>query len=331
MVSVNDVARHAGVSNATVSRVMNDPDAVTVQTRQRVRQAFEALGYRPNRVARRLRRKSGQRDLVGLMIPDIQNPFFADLARGVEDVAAAHGIAVILCNSNDEPAKERFYFDVMRAEAVDGAIVVPVTEDDPAVMAWTREGGVLVTVDRSVNLPAVDRVEIDNHRGAYEATHYLIASGHRRIGLITGRDNVSTSRDRQRGFEDALQAHRLRFPAEYLRVGDFRQLAGQTLATELLALPTPPTALLVLNNLMAVGALAAIHARNLQIPSDVAVIGFDELPWSEALNPPLTVVRQPARDAGRSAMELLLQRLKHPQRSRTRVLLLPELVVRKSC
>jgi LacI family transcriptional regulator/LacI family repressor for deo operon, udp, cdd, tsx, nupC, and nupG len=330
MATLQEVARRAKVSIATVSRVLNKSDKVVPETRAAVEQALLDLGYRPNRVARRLRMNSGRAHLVGLIIPDIQNPFYAEIARGVEDVAYAHQYALILCNSDENLEKERFYLDVMRDESVDGLVLPPFDETDLAVVEMVESGMPVVCVDRSLAKVKTDLVEVDNYQGALEAVNHLIEKGHERIGLIEGRAHVSTSRERRRGYLDALAAHGITARKEHMRAGDFKQESGRVLANELLALRKPPTALFVCNNLMTVGALAAIHNRGLRIPQDVAVVGFDDLPWAEALDPPPTVVRQPAYEVGRGAMELLLKRIMEPERPPVTLRLRPELVIRRS-
>jgi len=331
MPSLTDVARRAKVSIATVSRVINKSDKVMPETRELVGRAMKELGYRPSRVARRLRQRGGRRNLLGLIIPDIQNPFFAEMARGAEDAAYANEFAVILCNSDDDLKKEQFYLDVMQSESVDGIILPPINEQDAAVLQLVASGLPIVTVDRSLAYSAMDKVEVDNRRGACEAVEHLIKLGHKRIGLIAGLPKVSTSRERQQGYEDALASHKLPLRPEYVRTGDYKQASGRMLAEELLALAAPPTALFAANNLMAVGALEAIHARRLKVPGDIALIGFDDLPWADALDPPLTVIRQPAYEVGRAAVELLLKRLSDPKRPETHLKLLPKLVIRGSC
>lgn len=331
MTSLTDVAKRAQVSIATVSRVINNSDKVVPETREAVHRAMRELGYKPNRVARRLRQRGGKRHLLGLIIPDIQNPFFAEMARGVEDVAYSSEFAVMLCNSDDNLKKEQFYLDVMQSESVDGIILPPINERDPAVLKLIETGIPVVTVDRILTHPAVDKVEVDNRRGAAEAVEFMIKRGHRRIGLIAGRPNVSTSRERRLGYEDAMRAHGLPIDPDCIRVGDFKQASGSAFTDELLSLAQPPTALFVLNNLMAVGAIEAIHRRKLRIPRDIAIVGFDDLPWAEALDPPLTVVRQPAYEVGQAACELILKRLSEPKRPEAHLKLSPRLVVRSSC
>ena len=330
MASLQEVARRAKVSIATVSRVLNKSDKVVPETRATVEQALRDLGYRPSRVARRLRMKDGRAHLVGLIIPDIQNPFYAEIARGVEDAAYKSEYALLLCNSDDNLEKERFYLDVMQAESVDGIVLPPFDETDAAVVDLVKTGMPVVCVDRSLARLKTDLVEVDNYQGAFEAVTHLIDKGHSDIALIEGRTHVSTSRERRRGYLDALAARGVAVRKELTRAGDFKQDSGRVLANELLQLKKPPTAIFVVNNLMTVGALAAIHQRGLRVPEDVAIVGFDDLPWAEALDPPLTVVRQPAYDVGRQAMELLLQRILEPSRPPVTVRLRPELVVRRS-
>jgi LacI family transcriptional regulator/LacI family repressor for deo operon, udp, cdd, tsx, nupC, and nupG len=330
MASLQEVAKRANVSIATVSRVLNKSDKVVPETRALVEQALRDLGYRPSRVARRLRMKDGRAHLVGLIIPDIQNPFYADIARGVEDAAYAAEYALLLCNSDENVDKERFYLDVMTSESVDGVVLPPFDETDAAVIDLVKTGMPVVCVDRSLVKVKTDLVDVDNYRGAFDAALHLIEKGHRNIGLIEGRTHVSTSRERRRGYMDAFAEAGIPVRKDLIRSGDFRQESGRLLAGELLDLRKPPTALFVFNNLMTVGALAAVHQRGLKVPKDVAILGFDDLPWAESLDPPLTVVRQPAYDVGRQAMELLLKRIMEPSRPPVIVRLLPELIVRRS-
>ena len=330
MASLQEVARRAKVSIATVSRVLNKSEKVVPETRAIVEQALRDLEYRPSRVARRLRMKDGRAHLVGLIIPDIQNPFYAEIARGVEDAAYAAEYALLLCNSDESSEKEQFYLDVMRSESVDGVVLPPFDETDAAVAAIMKTGMPVVCVDRSLSKEKTDLVEVDNYRGAFEAVTHLIERGHKSIGLIEGRIQVSTNRERRRGYLDALAEAGIPVRKELMREGDFRQESGRVLAGQLLDLKKRPTALFALNNLMTIGALNAIHQRNLKVPTDVAIVGFDDLPFAEALDPPLTVVRQPAYEVGRQAMELLLKRIMEPTRSTVTMRLLPQLIVRRS-
>lgn len=330
MGTLKEVARHAGVSTATVSRVLNNSNKVDPETQKRVRNSLKLLGYKPSRVARRLRIVSGKSHMLGLIIPDIQNPFFAEVARGVEDVGYANNFAVLLCNSDENCQKEKFYLDVMQAEYVDGIILPPLNETDQEVKSLVRSGMPVVCVDRSVTNVSVDTVEVNNYQGAFEAVEFLIGKGHHCIGFISGRPEISTAHERLHGYEEALKKHQLPVVQGLIRIGDYKQESGRLLTEQLLELPERPTALFVANNLMALGALSAIHHRGLRVPEEIAVIGFDDLPWAESINPPLTVIRQPAYEVGRMAAELLLRRLAEPNRQPERIRLDPTLVIRRS-
>lgn len=330
-VKLEDVARAANVSISTVSRAISQPDRVGEATRARVMAVIREMGYVPSRVAQRLRKEHGHAHLIGLILPDIQNPFFADLARGVEDLAQKHGYALFLGNSDEDLEKERQYLEAMRAESVDGVIVPPISDSDKAVSSMIRVGVPVVCVDRRIDGADADTVVVDNVRGAYAATDHLIRLGHRRIGFIEGRPQISTSRERMQGYRQALQAHGLEFDPELVREGDSRQASGARLAGELLDISDRPTALLVGNNLMTLGALETCHARQIHIPEQLAVVGYDDMPWALALNPPLTAVRQPGYEVGQRAMELLLARIREPDRSTALIVLQPQLIVRRSC
>jgi DNA-binding LacI/PurR family transcriptional regulator len=331
MASLQEVARAAGVSPSTVSRAISRPDMVNAETRKRVEAAVRALGYRPSRVARRLRLTHGYSDLVGLVIPDLQNPFFADLARGVEDVAARHGYTVLIGNSDESVEKETRYLNAMRAEAVDGIILPPSCEGRSAAVDLARAGVPLVCVDRRLDKASVDTVLVDNVRGASEATEHLVGLGHRRIGYLEGKQGVSTTRERLEGYRSALARHGIESDPALVLAGDSRPDGARRLAASLLGSPGRPSALLVGNGMMTLGAVEAIHDLRLRIPEDVAVVGYDDMPWARALVPALTVVRQPGYELGSRAMELLRQRIREPERSITTVMLQPELVIRGSC
>lgn len=327
---LTEVARRARVSISTVSRTINQTGKISEKTQERIRRIMREIGYRPNRVARRLR-AGGKCHLLGLIIPNIQNPFFADLARGVEDVAYRNNFAVLLCNYDEDPVKEHFYLDVMQQESVDGIILPPISERDAAVLRVARSGVPVVCVDRALANASCDQVEIDNHRGALEAVSHLIARGHRRIGLISGPADSSTGRERLAGYRRALADAGVEVDASLIRYGDYKKESGRQLAEELLGASKPPSALFVCNNLMTIGALEAISARRLRIPEQIGLIGFDDIPLAAVFQPPLTVVRQPAYEVGRSAAELLLKRIEDPTRPASSLKLSPELVVRGSC
>jgi LacI family transcriptional regulator/LacI family repressor for deo operon, udp, cdd, tsx, nupC, and nupG len=331
MATLKDVAREADVSVSTVSRVFNNPEKVRPDTRRDVREAADALGYQPSRVARRLRLEQGEANLIGLVIPDIQNPFFADVTRGVEDVARDNDYALIISNSDEDPDKQKLAVDTLKTEDVDGVIVPPVSATDPEVRRLLDSGIAVVCVDRRIESERVDVIVSDNRQGAYEAVSHLIDLGHERIAFIGGIPRISTSTERREGYERALREHGLRVDPDLIKEGDSRRERGTYLTNDLLDLDDPPTAIFTGNNLTTLGALSAIVVRGLSVPEDVALVGYDDIPWAMALNPPPTVVDQPGYEMGRRAARTLLDRLANPNRSPTTVTLQPKLIVRQSC
>lgn len=323
-----DVARRAGVSIATVSRVLNDLPNVRPPVRRKVMRAIQELGYQPNRTARQLRVKSSK--VLGLIISDIQNPFFTSVVRGIEDEAYKHQFSLVLCNTDEDPAKEKLYADVMRAEGVAGVILASTREKNPHIATLLEQNIPVVAIDRQVTERRIDRVVVANRDGAFEAVAHLLALGHRRIGFVGLPAVRTTGREREEGYLDALRAAQVRVRSEWMRRGDGKQEGGYQCASELLALNKPPSALFVANNLMTLGALMAIREKGLKIPNDISIVGFDDMPWTPLLCPPLTTVAQPTYELGSQAAALLLARIADPKRPTTHLLLKPNLIVRES-
>lgn len=329
-VTINDVANYASVSRATVSRVLNNNPAVDAALRSRVLDAVEALGYQPNRAARRLRAQSS--NVIGLMISDIQNPYFISIISGVEDAAYAHQMNIVLCNSDEDSAKERIYLQVMEAERVAGLIIVPTQGTDGRDLKRLPQAGIpVILLDRLVEELQVDAVKVDNERGAYEAVKHLLDLGYRRIAHIGGAPDLTTGRDRAQGYHNALSEARLKPEARLIRTGDFKTDSGYRLTLELLDLPTPPDAIFVANNLMTLGALRALRERAVRVPDEMALVGFDDMPWSAEFRSPLTAVSQPTYELGQEAVHLLRRRLAQPDAPVRTVVLNTRLIVRESC
>ena len=329
MVTVKDVADLAGVSTATVSRVLNNHPQVADETRSKVLWAMEQLSYQPSRVARRLRMEASQ--ILGLVISDIANPFFPSVVRGIEDVAYANGYSLFLCNSDEDPAKEELYIQVLRAEKVAGVIVSPTDEESTTCQTFIESGIPMAAMDRRLRHLEVDTVIVDNVQGAYEAVSHLVRLGHRRIGLISGPVHITTGRERQEGYKQALTEHGIESDQDLIKIGDFKQDSGYQRACELLEMDDRPTAVFTANNLMTLGALNAIHEKGLSIPQDVAIVGFDDMPWAPSLNPPLTAVAQPTYELGRVAAEMLLARIADRDHPIREIKLETALIVRESC
>lgn len=329
MATIQDVARRAGVSIATVSRVVNGTAQVKPEAAERVRAAVQALQYRPNHAARALR--ANRATTIGLLISDIQNPFFTALIRGVEDVAQREGYSLILCNSDENPEKERQYIEVLCAEQVAGAIVVPVRERQHGVQLFRDRQIPVVAVDRRIESRHVDSVLVDNVRGAREAVAHLSANGYRRIGIITGPQNTTTGRERLGGYRQALQLAGIAHDPALERFGAFKEESGKRLTEDLLQVTPRIDALFTANNLLTLGALEALHTRHLRIPDHIAVVGFDEMPWAALSVVSLTTVTQPVYDLGSTAALRLFQRLRHPGAfTKQEIILAPTLCVRGS-
>lgn len=329
MATIQDVARQAGVSIATVSRVLNGTARVNAMVAARVHAAAQELHYQPSRAARTLR--ANRSAIIGLLISDIQNPFFTTLVRSIEDVVQRNGYSLILCNSDENPQKEREYIEVLCAEHVAGAIIVPTRERSPALRLFHEQQIPVVALDRRVDDDNTDAVLVDNVQGAYEAVSHLIANGYRRIGMIMGPENTTTGRGRRDGCRKALREAGLPLDPKYERYGTFKEASGRQLAAELLDLDNPVDALFIGNNLMTLGALDVLHARNKWFPYDIAVVGFDEMPWAAISAISLTTVNQPVYELGSTAAMRLFQHLQSPTPlARQEIVLMPTLCVRDS-
>ena len=325
MTSIGDVAREAGVSPATVSRVLNGSTPVSDDRAERVREVASRLGYQPSGPARALRR---QRTTVwAAIVADVQNPFFTAMIRGVEDVAQAVDHRLVLCNSDEDPAKEAAYVDVAIADRVAGVIIATASTGRANLDRLLRANVPVVAVDRRPKGDGIDSVVVDNRGGARAAVEHLVDAGARRVGLITGPTRISTAESRLSGYRSALEARGIAFDAELVRRSDFREEGGYLAALSLLDADEPPDALFVANNLMTLGALRALRERRRRVPRDVAIVGFDDAPWTTLVTPALTVVAQPTYEMGCEAARLLTTAGGRPSQH----LVLPtELVVRGS-
>ncbi|MDX1617644.1 MAG: LacI family DNA-binding transcriptional regulator [Balneolaceae bacterium] len=331
MSTLKEVAKKADVSITTVSRVINKSDKVNVDTRERVQKAMRSLGYQPNRVAQRLRGSRGRSKLLGLIIPDIQNQFYSNIVRGIEDVSYGNDYAVILCNSDENPSKEQFYLEVLRSESVDGVILPPIHQYGKMVDGMIEADIPLVCVDRKLARESVDTVVVNNRKGAHSAVSHLIDLGHTDIAIISSSPQFSSFQERQAGYEQALSDHGIEVNESLIRQGDPRSSRNaKQLTTTLLRGEPVPTALFITNNLMTLGALEAINEMGLRIPEDISIIGFDDMPWASATSPPLTVVRQPGYEMGRRAAELFFQRIADPDREPVQVMMETNLIIRQS-
>lgn len=322
------MAEAAEVSVATVSRVLNDHPQVDPERRQRVLDAIAELGYRRDAVARNLRRRSTR--VWGLVISDIQNPFFTALVRGVQDRAEQEGFTVILLNSDEDTERERRCLELMAEERAAGVLISPASEDSSAFRPLLDPSIPVVLIDRSTGDGGADLVLVDNERGAHDGTRHLLDQGYRRVACISGPLQTTTGRTRFEGYRRALEESGA-FDSRLVRHTDFKTPGGYAAAIDLFRPRSRPDAVIVMNNLMTEGALKALGDLGLAMPGDVGVVGFDEISWAALIDPPLTTVAQPVRELGLAAADLLARRCAgdldgHPQT----VTLAPRLVVRGS-
>ncbi len=330
MTTIADVARSAGVSPVTVSRVINGAPNVRASTRAAVEQAIADLHYVPSVVARSLRSKRTY--ALALVVPDITNPFWTTVARGVEDAAQNGNYSVLLCNTDENPAKQHRYLDMIVSQRVDGVIIAPYDSDAQSLVRLRERNIPTVVIDRRINGWNVDTVYCDSIASACALARHLIGLGHTRIALITGPKGASTAEDRLDGYCHALDEAGLTIDPTLIKRGEYRAESGFSLMEELLNSSNPPTAVVTANNLIAIGAFETIRLHKLSVPQDIALVTFDDLPDISRFFPFFTVISQPAYEMGQEAARLLLERLDAGNLLETRCIILPtRLVARVSC
>jgi LacI family transcriptional regulator len=325
--TIVDVAEAAGVSAMTVSRFLRGD---RVKAADRIEEAVDALAFRPSEAARSLR--YGRTLTVALVVPDITNPYFAAVVRGVESVARASDYTVVLANSDEDRDRERQALDALMGR-VDGVILAPVDETDSNGDTVVAAGLPLVHLDRAtVRGEAPDSVLVDNVGGARRAVEHLVGLGHRRIGTIAGPEGSTPGRERLEGFLEGMRAAGLEVPADHVERSDFRESGGDTAMARLWRTTPRPTAVLVANNQMTLGALGWLRRNGVLVPAELSVVGFDDHTFAELLDPPLTVIDRPMEEQGAEAMRLLLERLAGETTASPRRIVLPTtLVERRSC
>ncbi len=329
MATIRDVAKRAGVSPITVSRVINNFDYVSEENRRRVHEAIAELGYVPNTVARSLRSK--RTNTLALVLTDVSNPFFTTVARGVEDTASKAGYTVILCNTDESEAEQQKYLDVLIQKQVDGILLVPATSSPESVRFIQKHATPLVILDRRVVGAEADTVLGDSEGGAHELVKLLIELGHQRIACLSGPRGVSTAEDRVAGYRRALTEAGIRVEAKRISYGPFSRRTGYEMTQRAMAVQPRPTALFAGHNFMAIGAMQALREMEMRVPEDVAVVCFDDLPLDFLTVPFFTMAAQPAYEMGKKATELLLARLVDEGPHEPQEIVLPtEIVIRRS-
>jgi len=331
--TIRDIARLAQVSTATVSYVINGKGRVSEPLKRRVLDAMTALDYHPDQVARSL--KTRRTRVLGVVIPDVSNPFFAEVMRGIEDEARKFGYSVIFCNTNEDPELERKHLATLFARRVDG-VLLSSNHIRQGELHNVKRRFPMVFFDRTPPAFSGTAVVTDNFGASREAIRHLIELGHSRIAIISGSQDLSVANARLEGFRSALQEANIPLPSEYLKFGDFFQLEnGYRHGSELMRLPTPPTAIFCCNNKLTLGLMRALCELSIPCPERVSVLAFDDFEWVASFRPHLTSVAQPTYLMGKTATEILIRRLQQDgnqdEKIEEQVVVLPnELRIRES-
>jgi LacI family transcriptional regulator len=330
MANMKQIAKLAGVSLGTVSHVLNDSAKVREPLRRRVLDAVLAAGYQPSQLARALRRD--KTNIIAMIIPDIVNPFFPGVVRGAEDVAFANGYRLVLCNTDNDHAKELEHLNALRTYLPSGLIVIPSNFSDLTIQAesYRKAGSAVVCIDRLPRNWTGDTVTIDNIEGAYHATSYFVGLGHCHIAAITGPLHLTNAQDRLEGFKRALRDAGIETAPGYLQETTFDRAGGYSKTKVLLRMLPRPTAILAFNDMIALGALLAIREEKLRCPEDISLIGFDGLDLTEITTPQLSSVYQSPYQLGATAAQLVLDRVADDTCPARQIVLKTELKIRES-
>ncbi len=328
MATIFDVAAKAKVSVITVSRLLNNPSIVSAKTAEKIFKVMEDLNYQPSEIARSLVKK--KTNTIGVIMPDVKNTFFNSWFRFVEDYASAHQYNLLLCNTDEDPAKELKYIKLFQAQRVDDVLIVPCSAKSVEYLAKSNLNFVLV--DRMFEKIKSDFVITDHFAGAFEATEYLIKLGHTRIAVLKGAGELYPDVERFRGFEAAMKKHRIELNDSFILNCRFDELCAGKTVKELLRKKDKPTAIFSFNSLMMAGTIKAVEDAGLEIPKHISLICFDEIPGYNIFTPRIASIVQPIEQLGREATRILIERIKNPSTGRQRkVVLKPKLAAGGSC
>ena len=328
MVTIKDVAREAGVSIATVSRVWNEAAFVSPETRQKVAAVATRLGYSPHCAARSLITRTTH--ALGVLLPDLYGEFFSEIIRGIDHTAQAAGYHILVSSSHDSRDEIDAALRSMRGR-VDGMIIMSPDLEAPTTLQTLQGNFPVVLLNGGADAESFDTITIENHEGARRMVRHLVARGHTRIAMIGGPERNYDAAERLRGYRTALGESGIALDPSLFLQGDFSELSGHRAASELVGLDTRPTAIFAANDSMAIGALSALHERGIRVPDEVAVAGFDDIPLARYMNPPLSTVHVDSSELGERAAALLLASLHKGARAKQQLQLTTTLVIRASC
>ncbi|MGE7635963.1 LacI family DNA-binding transcriptional regulator [Bacillus paramycoides] len=324
--TIYSVAEEAGVSISTVSKVINQTGNISERTRRKVHQVMDELNYHPSVVASALTGK--QTKMIGLLIPDISNPFFAEVARSIEDRSYELGFHVMICNTDNDAQKEKKYLSLLTRQRIDGLIIASAFRNASLLENMVKQDvPVSLIASEILNLP-VNTVTVDDYKGAYLATSYFLSLHHRKIAIIT--EDAKSNQLRLRAFKDVMQEEGIIVPSDYIVKTEATIQKGYESAQQLLRLQERPTAIFACNDLLAIGVMKAAKRVGLNVPEDLSIIGFDNTVLSTTTTPMLTTIAQPMKQMGTKVVELLVEEMKHPKLCKEHLLLTPELIIRQS-
>lgn len=327
--TIKDVARAAGVSHATVSRVINNSANVSAEKRQRILDAMDALDYVPNLQARSL--AGGRTQVIGLLVPHIGSGYIGSIFDGIDAEISARDFDIMLHTTHHRKVRETIYVQSLTHGMAEGLLLLLPVDPSAYLEGLRKENFPYVVIDHQGFDTFSPTVASTNRQGAYEATSYLVSLGHRRIGFVTGSNNTSSAQERFDGYKDSLDHHQLPYDANLVAFGNFLQQSGYRAALKLLDLAEPPTAIFAANDFSAMGVIDAARERGLRIPQDISIMGFDDIPQAAWMNPALTTVSQPLFEMGRRAAKMLLEYIEDPTAPTQRLQLLTELRIRDTC
>ena len=334
-INIKDIARIAQVSHTTVSRALNDKSRIRQETKEKILSIAKELGYRPNFIARSLVLKRTR--TLGLVITNIANPFYTELAQGIEKTATKLGYSIILCSTQSDISTEKQYIEMLRSKGVDGIVFSSAHMEDPNIVALAEEEFPITLVNRRTYHPVVKEkvnyVGVDNILGGFLAVEHLIRLGHERIGVIGGSAESSVGLERLEGGKKALSTYGLEQRNDYFLEGNFLKKSGYERGKQFLKMAELPTAIFAASDYMALGVCQAILEEGLRIPEDVALIGFNDIEFSSMQGIELTTIGQKKFEMGAIAVEMLVEKIEKGEErtSAKEVLLMPELIIRKTC
>ncbi|MGF1687035.1 substrate-binding domain-containing protein [Photobacterium japonica] len=329
MATIKDVARMAGVSTTTVSHVINKTRFVAEATQKKVLAAVDELNYAPSAVARSL--KCNTTRTIGMLVTKSTNPFFAEVVHGVEEYLYGEGYTLILCNTEGNLVKQRDYLRMLAEKRVDGLLVMCSDLDEQLLTLLERQKDLpMVVMDWGPESPHTDNIQDNAELGGYVATKFFIEHGHKAIGCLTGQSEKVACRERLKGFRKAMNEAGLTVNEDWLLEGDFECESAVEAAKAFIAMESRPTAIFCFNDIMAMGLISTFQQAGIRVPEDVSIIGYDNIDLAPYFSPPLTTIHQPKRRLGKSAVEILMQRVKDKTHATQVFEMIPELVIRKS-